>query len=76
MATLVLASATLTQDLLALHEARRQCAGTYWRKTTVVEPHPVEETRLWSQSYVGPKRESGESVALCNNCGSKKPRNK
>jgi hypothetical protein len=73
VATLAVAATVLAQELLALCEQQRSCPGTYWRAAganNMVEPHAVTSPRLWGQGYVGPVRESGESTALCNNCGS------
>jgi hypothetical protein len=68
--TMALAAVTLAQDLLALYEKRRQCAGTYWRTSRVVEPHIVSDPKLMGQCYMGPVRDTGEPIALCNACGS------
>lgn len=69
LACAALAAATLAQDLLALNEEARHCAGTYWKlenDKTRREPHSACNM---DQNYVGPMRESGESTALCNSCG-------
>lgn len=69
LAALTLATLTLAQDLMAKQE--RTCAGTYWRvDAKIQEPHAVTDMAM-TRGYVGPSRpDCGESVALCNRCGS------
>lgn len=74
--TMALAATALAQELLALCETQRQCAGTYWRGEKVVRPHLVESPQFISQGYVGPLRESGEQTALCNACGAMQHRDR
>lgn len=64
-----LAAEALAKQLLTLNDELRSCPGTYWREGAV--PHVPGSASQMHKGYRGPPRDSGEGVAICDNCGAK-----